>query len=49
MVLAILVALVIGIVAGVTEANRILNALHTAEGAIHTRLASLEEKLKEKL
>ena len=49
MALVVVIALAIGIVAGVTEANRILNAVHAAEGAIHARIAALEEKFKEKL
>lgn len=58
--LVVLIALGCGMAFGVTEAQRIINALTVAENAaharikkaedaVHARLNAIEEKLKEKL
>jgi hypothetical protein len=60
MALLVVIAIALAFVAGVAEANRVLKALHIAEGAIHLtitnaetaiheRIAELEKALKEKL
>lgn len=49
MLFVVVICLVLGLVAGVTEGQRIINAVDTAAATLHTRIAALEERLKEKL
>ena len=47
--LTVLIIAVLAFVAGVTEGQRVINAVENSAKQIHDRIASLEERLKEKL